>query len=295
MQRLFKNSIFAGVVLIVIIFLGYVLFLAAPHSFAPETIFTVEQGKSLRSLSLALKDSHLIKSRVAFEAFVIAYEGEKHIVPGDYLFDNKLPVFEVARRISRGDHHLPPVKVTIPEGFTDADAAAAFAAKLPNFNQSNFFTLAKGKEGFLFPDTYFFLNTNTETEVIALMSENYEKKVAPLRPQIAATGHAENEIITMASLIEGEAKGDADRAVISGILWQRIKNGMMLQVDTDPETYHMKGLPAHPVSNPGLEAIKAAMYPTASPYLFYLHDDSGTIHYAKTFTEHKANKAKYLK
>ena len=70
---------------------------------------------------------------------------------------------------------------------------------------------------------------------------------------------------------------------------------MGLQVDAAPETYKVRGLPKKPINNPGLLAIKAAMYPTKSPYLYYLHDKDGKVHYAKTFAEHRLNVLKYLK
>ena len=95
--------------------------------------------------------------------------------------------------------------------------------------------------------------------------------------------------------MEREAKGEADRGFISGILWKRLGIGMPLQVDAVPSTYNTKGLPKSPIANPGLMSIKTAIYPEESPYLYYLHDKEGKIHYAKNFTEHKANIAKYLK
>ena len=70
---------------------------------------------------------------------------------------------------------------------------------------------------------------------------------------------------------------------------------MPLQVDSAPLTYKVKGLPVGPICNPGMESIKASIHPIASNYLYYLHDQDGMIHYAKTFAEHKINKLKYLK
>ena len=167
--------------------------------------------------------------------------------------------------------------------------------KLANFNKDKFLLEAKDKEGYLFPDTYFFLNNANETDVIKSMSDNFEKKINPLLSEIISSGKTEKEIIIMASIIEREAKGEIDRDVISGILWKRISIGMPLQVDAAPETYKVKGLPKSPICNPGLEAIKASIHPQSSPYLYYLHDKDGNIHYARTFAEHKKNKLKYLK
>ncbi len=131
------------------------------------------------------------------------------------------------------------------------------------------------------------------------MSENFNKKISSILPEISkmekSTGRTEQDILIMASLVERESKGDIDRAVISGILWKRIKLGMPLQVDAALETYKIKGLPKKPIANPGLEAIRAALYPKNSPYLYYLHDKNSVIHYARTFTEHRQNILKYLK
>ena len=116
-----------------------------------------------------------------------------------------------------------------------------------------------------------------------------------LKPEIISSLKTEADIIKMASLIEGEAKGDADRGLISGILWKRIKIGMPLQVDSALETYKTKGLPKSPIDNPGLAAIKAAILPQSSSYLYYLHDKNGNVHYAKSYVEHEQNVLKYLK
>lgn len=280
---------------LVLFSLFYFLFLSAPLNFPVGTVVRIEPGMSLRSVSLKLKNENIIRSRVAFEIFVIIFDKEKHIISADYRFENKLPVFEVARKISRGEHDMAPVSVTIPEGFDVAQIADVFSKKLTNFNKNNFLLKTKNLEGYLFPDTYYFLTTNNEDDVIRSMSKNFEKKVAPLLPEIAKSGKTEKQIITMASIIEREAKGDADREIISGILWKRISIGMPLQVDAAPETYKAKGLPENPISNPGLLSIKAAIYPKSSPYLYYLHDKNGNIHYARNFTEHTENKLKYLK
>ena len=185
--------------------------------------------------------------------------------------------------------------MTIPEGFDVSDISKTFSLKLTNFNSDKFLTEATAKEGYLFPDTYFFLTTDNEEDVMESMSNNFEKKIAPILPQITSSGKTEKDIITMASIIEKESKGDIDRGFISGILWKRIALGVPLQVDADLNTYKTRGLPKNPICNPGIKAIEAAIYPKNSPYLYYLHDKEGNIHYAKTFAEHLLNKQKYLR
>lgn len=274
---------------------GYFLFVQAPTDFKIGEVVTVEEGESLRSVSLQLKEQHFIKSRVAFETFVIIYGGEKHIIPGDYLFEKRASVDEIAYRISKGDKRLSMVKITIPEGFNHTDIAEICSLKLENFSKSKFLTLAKGTEGYLFPDTYFFSVTDNEEDVFDYMKRNFEKKTTNIFKEIEERGMNKKEIIVMASILEREAKGDADREIISGILWKRLSIGMALQVDAAPITYKERGLPANPISNPGLLAIRAAMYPEKSDYLYYLHSEDGEVHFAKTFDEHRQNKKKYLR
>jgi len=232
---------------------------------------------------------------LAFEAFVILNGGERNLRHSNYLFEVKLPVYEVARRVLKGEHHLPQVKVTIPEGFNNSEIADIFFIKLLSFNKDKFLEDASPREGYLFPDTYFLFITGNDEEVLKAMIDNYEKKIAPLRKEIFASNKNEKEIITMASIIEKEAKGDTDRGVISGILWKRISIGIPLQVDAVLETYKTTGLPEKPIANPGLESIIASIHPKNSPYLYYLHDQNGNIHYAKSFSEHRQNILKYLK
>jgi UPF0755 protein len=283
-----------GVVLIACAFLYSYVFVP-PHGFEVGVIQNIPSGSSLRSISRNFEEHHLIKSRALFEALVIAYGGEKHLLPGDYLFEKKLSVFEIAERISRGERNIAPIKITIPEGFTVEDITEIMDVKLSKFDKNTFLKLAQHDEGYLFPDTYFFFYNDTEQTVYERMKENYETKMQKMRPEFQKMGKTEHEVIVMASLIEREAKGDSDRELISGILANRLKKGMALQVDAAPETYDTKGLPEHPIANPGIESIKAALYPKASEYFFYLHGKDGEVHYARTFEEHRQNKFKYLR
>ncbi|OIO29450.1 hypothetical protein AUJ22_01450, partial [Candidatus Nomurabacteria bacterium CG1_02_31_12] len=289
-----KSAIYIIGIIILFLF-TYFLFFSAPYDFQIDTIINIKEGSSLRYTSKYLEENNIIRSRVIFETFVIILGGEKYLASGDYLFESKISVFEVARRIVNKERHLAPVKVTIPEGFNVFDISKIFISRLPNFKEKEFLLEAQKMEGYLFPDTYFFLTTDDEQNVLSSMNSNFEKKIIPIRPFIKQSGKTEKDIIIMASLIEEEANGDIDRKVISGILWNRIFIGMPLQVDAELSTYKTKGLPENPISNPGIKSIEAAIYPEVSNYLYYLHDKDGNIHYAKTFAEHKVNKLKYLK
>src|SRR3989344_3710046 len=109
--------------------------------------------------------------------------------------------------------------------------ADVFSEKLTEFDKNKFLINTEGKEGYLFPDTYFFSNIDNEQDVVKAMSVNFEKKMAPLRKIIENLNKNERDIIIMASLIEAEAKGDTDREFISGILWKRLSINIPLQAD----------------------------------------------------------------
>lgn len=290
-----KKALFYIVILFFFFLIAYFLFLTAPKDFPIRTAVSIEQGETLRDVSGSFKEKNVIRSRIIFEAFVIIYGGEKHITAGDYLFENKASVFEVARRVAQREINLAPVKVTVPEGFNNQEIADVFATKLRNFDKNKFLENAKLEQGYLFPDTYFFFTSDDQQKVLDYMRSNFDRRIKTIQKDLSASNRSEKDIIIMASIIEKEAKGDSDRAIISGILWNRISKNMPLQVDADMWTYKNKGLSENPICNPGLEAIKAAIYPTKSAYLYYLHDANGGIHYAKTFEEHKKNKMLFLK
>jgi UPF0755 protein len=149
------------------------------------------------------------------------------------------------------------------------------------------------------------------------MKNNFESKMKEFLPEIARQKKFLRDIVIMASIIEKEVHNTEDRGLVSGILWKRIKEGIGLQVDasltyllgktsaeltsTDLKidspynTYKYKDLPRGPISNPGKEAIFAALFPVISPYLFYLSDKDGVTRYARNFEEHKENKLRYLR
>jgi len=290
-----NRKIFQVMGLIALFILFYMFFLSPPSGFPVGEIVKIKQGSSLRGVSLVLKEGHVIRSRILFEAFIILFGKEKHVVGGNYYFEGRLPVFTIANRMAGGRHNLAPIAVTIPEGFDIEQIADLCSLKLENFNRDNFLTEAQGLEGYLFPDTYFFSMSDDEQSVISYMNKNFDKKISPLASSILNSGKTEEEIMVMASIIEREAQGDDDRNVISGILWKRLEKGIPLQVDAAPDTYKIKGLPEAPIGNPGIDAIKAAIFPQDSKYLYYLHDKNGDVHYARTFEEHKQNISKYLK
>lgn len=315
--RFWRYIVGLFILLVALAIFVYTKVIPAPKDFPADSIVLIEEGTTLKDAASMLKEKRIIRSPLLFQMSAIVYGGEKNIIDGYYGFKTPIPVYEVARRVVRGDRQLPQTKITIPEGLSLKQMADVYDAKLEQFDKEKFLTLTKGKEGYLFPDTYFFFPFENEENVIEKMSAVFDKKIASVQNDIDASGRSLKDIIIMASIIEKESSGNGDREIISGILWKRIAKGIRLQVDatflyingkeskeltvkdldinSPYNTYRNEGLPPGPIVSPGLASIKAALHPEDSPYLFYLHDPTGQVHFAKTFDEHKKNIAAYLR
>lgn len=267
-------------------------FLSAPYD-NKDIIFHISTGKSIDTISQELKNNRVIRSDFAFKIFVKLLKSGRGVVSGDYLIKKNSPIWVVAWQVSRGHHNIEPIRITIREGLTNEEIATLLSNKLPSFQKDLFLTKTLDKQGYLFPDTYFFFPLDTLDEIIQKLSNNFNYRTKNIIENLDSKKLS--DIIIMASILEGEAKGKEDNDIISGILWKRILLEMPLQVDVDKRTYINKGLPTKPLNNPGLVSIEAALNPTQSSYLYYLHDKNGNVHYATTFKDHKKNINNYLK
>ena len=295
---IFTKSWLKIVVLIVIflaIFFCLLKIIFPPADFPTSPFFHVDRGKSVSQIATELTAKHFIQSPLIFKLSVYLLGGEKSLQVGTYFFKQPTSVVTIALKLTHHFLGYRPVTVTVYEGMSNAKIALALAKKLPNFSSKNFLAKTKSLEGRLFPDTYFFSPYDSVDDVIYEMNQNFAEQISSLKMEILLSGKSLSQILTMASIIEGEAKTDPDRHLISGILWKRISIGMPLQVDVAKSTYKQRGLPDQPIANPGLASIEAAIHPTASPYLYYLTGRNGQMYYAKTFSEHKKNVRLYLK
>lgn len=306
--------IFAVFVLLV---LGYVFIFRPPASFPSGTIITIPEGATLWQAGLELEQDNIVRSARAFDYLIILLGQERNIEAGDYMFKNPLDIFQIALRLIRGERGITVEPIKVIEGSTVKQISGLFSKDFYKFNKDEFLQISSPKEGYLFPDTYFFTLDATAAEAEQMMENNFSAKIKPLEPEIASSSHSLSDIITMASILEREAPTVEDMKIISGILWKRIKIGMPLQVDStityitgksDGELtvddlnidspydlFIHKGLPPGPIANPGLASIEAALNPTPSKYLFFLSDKNRVMHYAATFAGHEANINTYLR
>jgi UPF0755 protein len=306
-----ENKVLTLSIILIVIFLS---FFYVPTDFPVNHIVSIPNGANLKQITDILKEENVIHSKIFFNGIVAVHKGDKNLLAGDYKFDKKENIFSIINRVLTGDFREELISVTIPEGTPNKKIAEILSSKLPGFDTEEFLLQSKNKEGYLFPDTYFFLSKTTPKEVIETLEDNFWRKTETLPPDVSRNI---SDIVTMASILEGEAQTSEDRKIVAGILWKRLNIGMPLQVDAtflyingkasseltldDLEidslynTYVYKGLPPTPINNPGLESIIDAANPTESNFLFYLSDSDGNMHYAIDFEEHKRNKSVYLR
>ncbi|KKU70409.1 MAG: YceG family protein [Parcubacteria group bacterium GW2011_GWA2_47_21] len=298
--------------------LSFSFLLYSPATFPRHSLFSVDEGESIGSVASKLERLGYLKSALIFKVLVLMLDGERGVLAGDYFFEKPAGVGRLAWRFSKGQYGLMAIRLTVPEGSANKEIAKLFGnGDFPRFNQEEFLSSGKEKEGRLFPDTYYFPPNIKAAETLQAMEENFEKQIKNIQPEITAFGKSLKEVIVMASLLEEEARTSETRRRIAGILWKRLSIGMPLQVDavfpyllnkntyqvttedlqfdSPYNTYKYKGLPPGAITNPGLDSLKAAVNPLASNYLYYLSDKNGNMHYAVTHDEHVRNKARYLK
>jgi UPF0755 protein len=271
----------------------------APSMFPAPSTFTIRENESLRSVSARLEKEHYIRSALVFRAWVSTLGRDRAVHLGGYIFDKPVPLSTVVTKLTSGGPDVPLVSITIPEGSTSAEIAMLVHVALPEVSVQSFLAeVSKTKSnGKLFPSTYFLLPSDTHKRLISLMVKTFNAKYESEFSGVTypATITTQSEIISLAAILEGEAKTKEDMEIVAGILIHRMKIGLALQVDAAPVTYTTRGLPNDSINNPGIIALDAALHPTDSSYLYYLTGRDGTMHYSKTFEEHKKNIQIYLR
>ena len=295
----------------------YLLFLAPPVEFPAPSIFRVKSGESVSQIAVELKEQNMVRSAHVLELLVRALGGDRHVQLGVYFFGGGENALHIAVRLVGGDFELKPVRIAFGEGAEARDIARLLKEKLAPFDSEQFLALALPREGYLYPDTYFFYPGDEPEVVAGAMEHNFETQTAPLMGAIESFKKPQEEVLVMASLLEREASSMQDRRIIAGILWKRLSIDMPLQVDaafgyvldkpltkltsedlradSPYNTYTNKGLPPTPIGNPGVKSIEAAVTPIKTSYFYYLSDRRGTMHYAATYAQHLSNIKTYLR
>lgn len=297
----------------------------APSQSLVGQSFVIKKGESLSSIAQRLEEKELIHSALAFKIKVRLDNLGNKIQAGSFNLKPSLPLEEILTILTHGTTDL---WLTFPEGWRQEEFAQRLEANLVDFNAFQFLELAKDYEGQLFPDTYLLPRESSPAAVLSFFLNNFQKKfTTDMELTLSQAGLTKKEALILASLVERETKSDEDRPVVAGVLLNRLKADWPLQIDATLQyalassrcflknscdwwivptaadkkinspynTYLNKGLPPAPICNPGLNSIKAVINPQVNNYWFYISDNKGQMHYAKTIEEHNENIAKYLR
>lgn len=340
MKKIFSLAI------IVAVAAGVWFLLTPPSGDSGEEIFVIAKGEGVNIISQNLEKEGFVRNKIFFETYVWLKKIQSNFQAGEHNLRKNMRLWEIADVLTKTSG--PDERdIKILEGWNNGEigkylekenilSEEIFFKGLENFKASETdYDFLKdrpggaGLEGFLFPDTYRIYaklppelrseageENDLAKHIIKKMLNNFgEKLSAELKEEIVKQKKTIFEIITMASVIEKEARGE-DLALVSDIFWRRIDEGIALQsdatvnyatgkyetqpsfddlkIDSPYNTYKYRGLPEGPIGNPGLLAIKAAIYPKANNYWYFLHAKDGQTIYSRNFEEHKANKVKYL-
>lgn len=286
----------------------------------------IQKGAKLAQIAKMLKDAKLIRSTTAFTILARLKNVSGKIKAGEYAFTSSMPPTVILDKLVRGEvvGHV----VIVPEGFTISQIADAIVeAKVPK--GKNFLKAATDREllaglkvpgttaeGYLFPETYYLTRSMSEKEILTLMVTEFWKKVTPeLIEEAYKVGLDLQKMITLASLIEKEARIKEEKPLISAVFHNRLKKGMRLQCDPTAvygikdfegvvlkshlrkkspyNTYIIYGLPPGPIANPGMDSIKAAVNPAPVDYLYFVSRNDGSHQFSSTLAHHNVAVSKF--
>ncbi len=321
-----KKALIITGIAVLVLGAAYYFFLCAPGGAPTPERFVVSLGENNTQVVQNLANQGFIRSAFGF-SIALSFEGNPTITPGGYKISGGMDAFQVASILK-----LPPYMkwVVIKEGLRKEEIANLLTKDLgwtdatKNQFLNAYQTLGGNdyKEGVYFPDTYLLPLDETGIQIAQRFITQFNESFAPYAKEAAAQNIKWTTALKIASIIQREAAGTSDMALISGIIWNRLLTGMPLDIDATVEyargdagqgywaplsvsagdlkidspynTYLHKGLPPTPIANPGLAAIDAALNPQTTTCLYYLHDANHVIHCANTYAEQQLNVKKYL-
>jgi len=287
-------------------------------------VVAIPRGTGTLGALQLLRERHLIANRWTALAYLRCIFPGKPLQAGEYGFDNRLGPREVMLKLIRGDVLLYPV--TFPEGRTSFDyarilekagicAAGDFLAALRDTTPAQPMHVTGGTlEGLLYPDTYHFPKMYPLKRVVGAFLDRFERMTASRRGDLRRLTLDPYAWLTLASIVEREAKAPDEKPVIAGVFFNRLAAGMPLQadptvlyalemrgtpvdrlthadlqLDSRYNTYRYGGLPPGPIGNPGMEALDAVLHPMKHHFLYFVARSDGTHAFAATLADHLRN------
>ncbi len=313
------------------LFIGTAIFLTLVRTPLDNknTIMTIEipRGSSFVKVTGILSEAGLVRNRLAFYLFARLKDAPRHIRAGEYELTSSMAPTVILDKLMRGE--IKGYRVPVPEGSSIRQIASVLVAQ-KLVDEKEFLRLCrdadflkslgingKSAEGYLFPETYIITKSMTEKEIIALMVDQFRKRITPeMIRRAEALGFTFDQILTISSMIEKEAKINREKPLIAAVFYNRLRNSMRLQSDPTAvydmvefvgpitrehlrrnspyNTYQINGLPPGPIANPGLESIKAALYPADVDYLYFVARNDGSHQFSTNLARHNAAVLKFI-
>jgi UPF0755 protein len=293
--------------LVQILLAGWLIFGSA--SARADTRFVVPRGASAHEIARRLEQDHLIWNRWQFLVWVKLAGSKASIRPGVYSLSPSWTGLSIFRQLRHGP---PIVRLTFPEGWTSRQMADLLEEKGITSRADFLQAVAKDqREGFLFPDTYYFEQGQSAEQVIDRMVRRFhEKEPRDMMAQAKEHHLSYRQLVTMASLVEREARLPAERPVIAGVFYNRLRKHWRLEscatveyalggwkpkltykdleVNSPYNTYRHFGLPPGPICNPGAAALIAAAHPAATEEMFFVSEKNGMHQFSRYYKDHMA-------
>lgn len=309
---------------------------AAPEAVNDYQVVDIPPGANTGFIAATLYDEGLIQNELVFRIYVHRHDLAQDFIAGQYNLSPSMTVEEIVVKIQAGDVYAETIWFTIPEGYMIKDMAvrldeeglveenrfldiaaeppAEMVAEVPFLEEIDGTDIDYLLEGYLFPDTYEIYTDAGAEDIVMLMLRRTDRIINDeYRQRMEELGLSLHEVMTLASLIEKEARVDHERALISGVIYNRLEEGQLLQIDATIQyilgetkefltyddlevespynTYQNEGLPPGPIAAFGEASIRAALYPEETEYYFYnyKYDDSGEHYFSRTYEEHLEN------
>lgn len=314
----------AGIALLIALVYLFILFI--PVRTVSKCVVEISPGMNPATIALRLKESGVISNVRTFVWGVRLMSATRRLQAGHFMFQGKLNHYRVIQALAQGK--VMTFTLTFPEGVrmtriahileeaTQTDSKTFIAlSNDPRFCEA-LGVESKSLEGYLFPDTYHFPSYSKPEEILGMMVRHMQKVFSDsLLDRARHLGLSMHQVLTIASIIEGEAVLDEERPAISALYHNRLKNRMLLQadptiqyiikggprrllnkdlqIDSPYNTYLFPGLPPGPVNNPGMASILAALYPADKDYLYMVANGDGSHTFSKSIEDHLAAKRRF--
>ncbi len=307
----------------------YLLFLPVSYSIKEPLIFEIKKGESFSQVTEKLYNIGIVKNKFIFKFAALIYGADNRIKAARFKIKNGLSYLDLLDLLTNGPaDYLKTIKIYNGSPLKNIVITVRQELKV---DSSNFMKLATDEEflkslninansveGYLLPGIYNIYENSDAKEVITILNNSLKEFwFDSLKVQAEINNFSKHQILTLASIIEGETNHKDEMPIISAVYHNRLKKGMKLQadptiqfaiegewrrlkysdltIDSPYNTYKYFGLPPGPINNPGKDAIKAALFPADVDYLFFVADGTGKHKFARTYQEHLKNVRDYRK